>query len=87
MSVWPAGDERSVILERVDARAREIHPGHTFRAVAKVLLALITNVLFCLGYVSAKALRFGWFSLAWMWAAIAEGFAEGIRARERGRPD
>jgi hypothetical protein len=87
MSVWPAGDERSVVLERVDARAREIQPGRVARGTGKAILALITNVLFCLGYVSARTLRFGWQCIAWICAAVAEGFAEGIRARERGRPD
>lgn len=87
MSVWPADDKRSVILERVDARAQEMHPGQMARRSGKALLALITNVLFCLGYVSARALRFGWLCIAWACAAVAEGFAEGIRASGRGRPD
>lgn len=86
MTAWPTAD-RAAVLDRVDARAREIHPGQVARRAVTATLALITNVLFCIGYVSAKALRFGWFSLAWGWAAIAEGFAEGFRARERGRTD
>ena len=83
LSVWPSAD-RTAVLERVDTRAREIRPGQALRNVAKGSLALITNILFCIGFVSARTLRFGWLCLAWVYAALAEGFAEGFRASGRG---
>lgn len=87
MSVLPADDQRSALVARVDARAREVHPGQVARGAAKAVLAVITNVLFCLGYVSARTLRFSWLCVAWIYAAMAEGFTEGFRGNGRGRPD
>lgn len=87
MSAWPTAAERDSVVARVELRAQTMSPGAAVRRVLVGLGAVIINVLFCIGWVSAKILRGLWLSVAWVFAALAEGFAAGIHSAERARAD
>lgn len=58
-----------VPVERISERAARIN-------TARSILAVFGGLLFLVGYLPAKALR----GLAWMGAAVAEGWSEGRTA-------
>ena len=56
-----------VPLDRIEARARQAHPG-------RVLLTLIAAVLFGLGWAAFKACAMTWLAAAWCGSAVIEGW-------------
>lgn len=65
-----------VPVDRITARAREVHFGRS-------VLTLIAAVLFGLGWLVAKVFTVLWLALTWSWAAIALGWRE-ARSPTRG---
>lgn len=58
-----------VPVERVAARAKNITLG-------AALLAIVTGLLFAVGWGVRKLLHLLWVPLAWTWAALAEGWVQ-----------
>ena len=64
-----------VPLDRIEARARQAHPG-------RALAALIATILFGLGWLAFKACAVTWLALAWCGSAVAEGWISARAGRE-----
>lgn len=56
-------------LERINAEARDIHPGRT-------LLTIIAAVLYGIGWIARKTFVVLWLILTWSWTAIRLGWQE-----------
>lgn len=64
------------IVDRIEVRAAEIHPGRT-------LLTLFAALFFAIGWLVAKACRGVWIVLSWTIAAVRVGWQEGFKAPDR----
>jgi hypothetical protein len=64
-----------VPLDRIEARARQAHPG-------RVILTLIAALLFGLGWLAYKTCAVTWLALAWCGSAVIEGWSS-ARAGQR----
>lgn len=56
-----------VPLDRIEARARQAHPG-------RVLLTVIAAALFGLGWLACKTCAVTWLAVAWCGSAVIEGW-------------
>lgn len=57
----------AALVERVDSDARELR-------ARRVLLTIITAVLFAVGWLIGAVFRAVWLVVAWAWAAAVVGF-------------
>ena len=72
-----------VPVDRISQRAHAAKPGRT-------VLAVITGLLFGLGWLAYKACAVGWLALVWCGSAVIEGWqasrqAEAVRRARAGR--
>jgi hypothetical protein len=61
-----------VDIQRVRHRAEKAQPG-------AVAVLIITTFFWLIGWTIAKTLGLSWAVVAWVGAAVAEGFSEGFR--------
>lgn len=57
----------AALVERVDSDARELR-------ARRVLLTIVTAVLFAVGWLIGAVFRAVWLVVAWAWAAAVVGF-------------
>jgi hypothetical protein len=62
-----------VTLDEVRAEARQIDPA----VAGRMLLTLLAGLLYAVGWVPAKTIRYSWVVLAWSFAAVKLGWRDG----------
>lgn len=61
-------------LDRISAQARQV-------AFARTLLAIVTGILFGLGWLVAKVVGAVWFGVVWSAVAVKVGYQAGREGR------